>query len=458
MMSAAPASIISLGPDVALCGASSLTINPVTSFGPPIWQDGSVKSSFVATAPGTYSVALTRYGCTYRDTVRVTPEVPLAFSLGPDTLICPSGGSIVLNTPAFPGGTITWQNGTTGGTFTATQPGTYIATATIANCVSADTLVMRPAPASILSLGPDVPTCAGNTFVLTAITAFGPPTWQDGSVQNTFAAPDTGTYWASLVRYGCTYTDTVRVIEAAPLQVFLGPDLMLCPETGPALLTPTVQGGPPVATIWRWQNNSPQPTQSAFSEGTYWVEANRGGCKGRDSVFVDRSLLFEYDPVESQEICQGDTVEITVSMSGATWRWDQDSLENVPLQVSRSGEYGVTLFADGCSIRDVFVFTSENCPFCQVVGPTAFTPNGDGFKPENNETLRFYAGCPVTEWELHVYNRTGQEVFVSYDFTNEWTATDQPEGVYAYALRAVLIGEWNKPTIVQLNGTVAVIR
>jgi gliding motility-associated-like protein len=58
---------------------------------------------------------------------------------------------------------------------------------------------------------------------------------------------------------------------------------------------------------------------------------------------------------------------------------------------------------------------SPLCDDSDVFLPTAFTPNGDGV----NDELRVYTVYPL-QFELHIYNRWGQEVFSTLDQNDFW--------------------------------------
>jgi gliding motility-associated-like protein len=68
--------------------------------------------------------------------------------------------------------------------------------------------------------------------------------------------------------------------------------------------------------------------------------------------------------------------------------------------------------------------------------PTAFTPDGQG--PVQNEVFRVF-GRYVTAFELRIFNRWGELMFVTNDMEQGWDGRfrnhDQPEGTYAFVAR-----------------------
>ncbi len=68
---------------------------------------------------------------------------------------------------------------------------------------------------------------------------------------------------------------------------------------------------------------------------------------------------------------------------------------------------------------------------CDFVVPNVFTPNGDGLNDQfaiiKNDTLK------ILEFNLEVYNRWGNRVYISQDENFEWDAQDMAEGTYYWS-------------------------
>ena len=73
--------------------------------------------------------------------------------------------------------------------------------------------------------------------------------------------------------------------------------------------------------------------------------------------------------------------------------------------------------------------------------PTAFSPNGDG----NDDVLNVYGIANATSYDLEIYNRWGQQIFVSKDKTQGWDGNYNGEpaavGVYAYRYDIIINGK-----------------
>ncbi|MBL0343130.1 MAG: gliding motility-associated C-terminal domain-containing protein [Bacteroidetes bacterium] len=85
--------------------------------------------------------------------------------------------------------------------------------------------------------------------------------------------------------------------------------------------------------------------------------------------------------------------------------------------------------------------------------PNSFTPNNDGTNDEFGPV-----GYSIEGYELSVFGRWGQAVFVSSGSFDKWNGNDEsgkpyPEGVYVYKLKIV-----NDPARKVRTGTVTIIR
>jgi gliding motility-associated-like protein len=73
--------------------------------------------------------------------------------------------------------------------------------------------------------------------------------------------------------------------------------------------------------------------------------------------------------------------------------------------------------------------------------PTAFSPNGDG----NDDVLNIYGIANATSYDFEIYNRWGQQIFISKDKTQGWdgsfNGSPAAVGVYAYRYDIVINGK-----------------
>lgn len=139
---------VNLGPNQTVCAGQVATFDAGPGYSSYVWQDGSTLQTFSAWLAGTYSVTVTGSQCsgTASDQVQLTHSQIANVHLGNDTVLC--GGNLVLNPGSFTGNYL-WQDGSTGQTFTVTQPGTYwVQVSNAQGCASGDTIVVSPCTAT----------------------------------------------------------------------------------------------------------------------------------------------------------------------------------------------------------------------------------------------------------------------------------------------------------------------
>lgn len=85
--------------------------------------------------------------------------------------------------------------------------------------------------------------------------------------------------------------------------------------------------------------------------------------------------------------------------------------------------------------------------------PESFTPNGDSY----NDAFAIYFPCPPEEFEINIFNRWGEEVFMSLDHQFKWYAeykgSQLPSGVYFWTMTYTFNG-----AEIKRNGDLTIIR
>lgn len=123
------------------------------------------------------------------------------------------------------------------------------------------------------------------------------------------------------------------------------------------------------------------------------------------------------------------------SGNGIKYTWnttERDATQGI--YVHSPGTYAVTAEQDGCSASDTLVVKKN----CYIDIPNVFTPNGDGksdyFLP------RQLLSKNVSEFSMQIYNRWGQQVFVTTStngrgWDGKMNGEEQPIGVYVYTIQ-----------------------
>jgi gliding motility-associated-like protein len=200
-----PLPIVNLGPNVQICDGDSLVLNAGLPGATYVWQDNSTAPTFIVKQTGTYTVAVTRDGCTATDNISVLVNPNPVIDLGPDVWYC-EGESITIGDNC-PSCTYLWSTNETSSMINVNQEGNYIVTATANNCTSSDEIFVDEIPLPLVDLGPDTTFCFGDEILLDVTRAGGTYLWQDNTTTPTYVIRDIGTYEVIVTENGCDNSD-----------------------------------------------------------------------------------------------------------------------------------------------------------------------------------------------------------------------------------------------------------
>ncbi len=209
---------------------------------------------------------------------------------------------------------------------------------------------------------------------------------------------------------------------------------------------------------WQWnlpsnrtENNAEiNYTDTTFKDQQIRLSVSNGVCSDEKSLKLTLNQDFYIQAAFSapQFICPQDQVLYKDSSTGAhimEWKWNfgngqtfygkDPAPQHYPV-VTRTTTFPVQLIvmnSRGCSDtsnRSIKVINT-----CVVHVPTAFTPNNDG----QNDYLYPINAYLTKNLIFRVYNRYGQLVFQTRDWTKKWDGTvngkKQPEGSYVWMLK-----------------------
>lgn len=164
-------------------------------------------------------------------------------------------------------------------------------------------------------------------------------------------------------------------------------------------------------------------------------------CELRDSFFVNApNLVVEVEAEPNGEVPKGKVVDIFVvdPEAGNVYIWD-NNFEGTTQKVTILNDtvFVVTVTDENGCTGEAEVRIKIRLPICEedVFIPTAFSPNGDAV----NNTLMVRSNY-ISDMELIIYNRWGQEVFATKDISRGWdgklNGQELSPDTYAYWLRA----------------------
>lgn len=194
-----------------------------------------------------------------------------------------------------------------------------------------------------------------------------------------------------------------------------------------------------------WSSGEVTQDISGVSTGEYEViVTDDAGCSTTETITVGvigELFVTVVPPVAT--IDAGESVQLEAS-GGYTYTWTPEeglSCTDCPDPIASpmvTTTYVVTAIDEnGCAgDTTVVIFVENVCG--EIFVPTIFSPNDDG----NNDEHCVMGDC-VQEFELSIYNRWGERVFISDNQANCWDGIFRGKpvqtGVYVYKLRVRLV-------------------
>lgn len=435
---------VDLGPDTTICAGTPITFHAGSGYNSYLWQNGSTDSVFTATVSGLYSVTVTDNCESYTDSVSLTIIPNSQANLGNDSAICP-GDSIILD-PGNGFSSYLWQDGSTDSTYTVDLPGMFWCQVNTFCGVYEDTVIITQGLQPNINLGPDLSLCEGTSVTFHAGGGFNSYLWQNGSADSIFVATAAGLYSVTVTDNCGTDIDSVTIINVHPApQPDLGNDSSFC--TSVSVILDAGNG----YSSYLWQNGTTDQTFSVTAPGTYSVSVtNSYGCLGSDTIIFMLSDVPEITLGEDVSLCDAAVFVLDPGSGFNSYLWQDGSAEQT-FSTASEGVYSVIVTND-CG-ADTSSVTVRDCPQCICNIPNAFTPNSDG----ENDVL-FVKGSGFTDLEFKIFNRLGEQVFVSnsidYGWDGNWHGINQKNEVFIYTIKAhCLNGEK-----VFLKGNVTLLR
>jgi gliding motility-associated-like protein len=192
--------------------------------------------------------------------------------------------------------------------------------------------------------------------------------------------------------------------------------------------------------LWKWNFDNirssvlqnPSIVYASFGLKTAQLIVSNGVCKDTSAIEIvnlDNTLKAAFEA--TAVLCPGDLASYKDNSIGKilTWHWDFGNgntsllqqppqqtypytavIRNVPVQLIVTNDIG----CKDTAVRQIKVVGN-----CYIAVPNAFTPNNDGF----NDYLYPLNAYKAKDLIFKVYNRFGQLLFQTTDWTNKWDGT-----------------------------------
>ncbi len=226
--------------------------------------------------------------------------------------------------------------------------------------------------------------------------------------------------------------------------------------------------------MWQWNIDSaakislldPSIVYNVYGLKNIQHIVSNGFCSDTVSQVVDLNNTLTASFQTPGEVCPKDVVNFVNTSVGnvISWSWNFGDGTTSVQQIPNAHLYPDTWAGKTYTVRLV-VQNNMGCydtafrqiiklQSCYITVPNAFTPNGDG----KNDYLYPLNAFNATNLEFRVYNRFGQLVFETRDWTHKWDGTInsqlQSPGTYVWTLRYTDISGKN----FFLKGTSVLIR
>ncbi|SHN44200.1 gliding motility-associated C-terminal domain-containing protein, partial [Chitinophaga sp. CF418] len=403
--------VVDLGADVAICQGSSVTLDAGAAnaaYGIR-WSTGASTQTIDVTTAGTYWATVTNGICATTDSVKVTVNIPPVVNI-PDTAIC-EGQSVKLNA-YVQGATYVWSTGETTASIMVNMSGTYSVDVTLKGCTTHEEATVTVGTPPAITLTDDTEICPNETLMLTVEPDGGSVRWSTGETTNSIVVTKAGTYDVTVTRDGCVVNDQVTVTERPDLDIDLGPDREFC--TGGRVV---VDASNPDAISYLWNDGETTPVREIVMPGKYVVSVMDRFCSRitMDSVNVTVAGIPDILLGRDTTLCIGEDLTLKVNGgAGNTVRW-QDGSTGSTYKVTGPGIYTVTVSNECGSVSDQIAVSYKPCE-AEPHFPTGFTPNGDG----HNDVFKPVVRGPMYDYDLRIFNRWGELIFLSKDQKNGW--------------------------------------
>jgi gliding motility-associated-like protein len=227
---------------------------------------------------------------------------------------------------------------------------------------------------------------------------------------------------------------------------------------------------------WKWNFDdirtsslqNPSIVYASFGPKTAQLIVSNGVCKDSSAIKIidlDNAMkaVFEATAI----VCPGDLASYKENSTGKIleWHWDfgngntsllqqppqqvypyATTIKNIPIQLIVTNNLGC---------KDTVVHTIKVVGNCYIAVPNAFTPNNDGI----NDYLYPLNAYKAKDLIFKVYNRFGQVIFQTTDWTNKWDGSFKGQGAdpatYVWILQYTHIDTGKR---VEQKGTTVLIR
>lgn len=436
-----------LGGNRFVCINDSLILSAGENQDSYVWNTGDTTSQITVFVEGIYAVTTSKNGCLSSDTISVASDT-MVVDLGPETaLLC---GENVAYLNAHSGFySYEWMDLpiNNDSIFAVNADGNYwVEALSLGGCYSRDTIQIQFAVIPpTLTLLTTSPSCEGDTLTISAMNATSPVTWQgpnafneSGDIQIFEGVTPllNGTYTATQFNGECESNPaSIQVVVFPTPNPLIVGDTIIC-EGDSSLLS--FVNGPFDDFVW----SSGETTPTIISKGgNVTLSVSKNGCSNSitQTIYLAEPLA-NFNSIPEYFVFLGSNFQFLDSSISSPvseninyyWSFGDGSFDEgteVFHLYADTGLYDVTLVVtntEGC----LDTISRKVQVVKDIIIPNVFSPNGDGI----NDLFEIkYLGFFETP-QLRIFNRWGNQIFMSENYKSDWNGEDFPNGTYYYIL------------------------
>lgn len=352
----------SLGSDTIICYGDTLMLDATDNHAHYNWNGINNLPQIPAFLTGQYAVTVTNVCGSDSDQINIYVDSLAQPNLGADTAIC-LGAGITFNVEDTLS-TYQWDNGVVTYINFINQTGIRWVGITNACGTVYDTIEVRVDQPHNIYLGNDTLVCPSDSFLLNPNIP-GEYLWNSTITDSAIWVNEPDTLTVSF-QNGCgSSTDTLVVHPELVPSTYLGSDVYLC--VGDTLdLDATFS-----RASYQWNTGDTTGMISVNSTDDYWVIVTNVCGGDDDTVEVWFDTLPHIDLGRDQIICEGDSVEFTVSGRHAQFNWNTaDTTKSIT--VNEEGLYWVEMKHACDTVRKYVYLSTQKPPSVRLPQDTAF--------------------------------------------------------------------------------------
>ncbi len=419
-----------------------------------LWSTGATTQGIQYSTPGIYWIQVTNMCGVGADTINANFLYPPINQLSTEEYLCPGGDQDTITAgPNNPNYTYSWSTGQTTNSIIVTTPGNYFVQ--ISNqCGNENSYCnIYPLLPPEVNLGVNDTVLCGDVqlqfdvFIPTCQWCY--YTWSNGELLPFNIINTEGTSWVTITNECGIASDSITINYLPYAGYVFANDTTLC-NSEELTFSLSLENGD-----FLWQDGSTDSSYIIDTTGLFYVTQHNLCSSITDSIRVKKLTLSLEFGFNDTLLCRGDKLLLSASQPEGIYLWNNGS-SDAQLEITDAGDYAVTVSNYCGSLDDEATVYYQNCESCLHI-PTAFTPNEDG----HNDKFRVLHDCLITQFEIHIYNRWGKEVFTSKNPDGKWDGkylgVDQPIEVYIYEIRyskSDLIAETSE----YLKGNISLLR